>query len=397
MSQPNDRHQDRLGQHARAIALGLVSEEVFDHFPFGLLVVDRGGHVMAANRVVEDMVGALPDGFDRAPTCCELLGCRKPGTPLKHHCLTELALDHGSKLPEVRLDLASDAPMAAVWVTAAPLRTHVIMHLRPGAVGDRRRRTEPHWLQGPKLRIQVLGRVHVESGEGAIGGRWLEQRPGELLKYLICERGRVVQADEIGHALWPQAGPAALNNVRHYVHQLRDKLEPARTKRMPSSFIIASGSGYSLDRSLIEIDADRFEARVEDGMRAHAAGEEGVAAERLEESIGMYRGEFLAEDVYAEWAFAERDRLRALAGRALRTASEIRERQHDLEVATEHMARLAELEPYDVDVQRRLIGLCLRQGRRSEAMRRYNALRTRLQRDFGEQLDFDLADLKRAL
>jgi DNA-binding SARP family transcriptional activator len=397
MSQPNDRHQDRLGQHARAIALGLVSEEVFDHFPFGLLVVDRGGHVMAANRVVEDMVGPLPDGFDEAPRCCELLGCNQPGTPLALHCLTELALDHGSKLPEVRLDLPTTAPMPAVWVTAAPLRTHVIMHLRPGAVGDRRRRTEPHWLQGPKLRIQVLGRVLVESGEGAIGGRWLEQRPGELLKYLICERGRIVQADEIGHALWPQAGPAALNNVRHYVHQLRDKLEPARTKRMPSSFIIASGSGYSLDRSLIEIDADRFEARVEDGMRAHAGGDAGVAAERLEESIGMYRGEFLGEDVYAEWAFAERDRLRALAGRALRTASEIRESQHDLETATEHMARLAELEPYDVDVQRRLIGLCLRQGRRSEAMRRYNALRTRLQRDFGEQLDFDLTDLKRAL
>ena len=40
----------------------------------------------------------------------------------------------------------------------------------------------------------------------------------------------------------------------------------------------------------------------------------------------MYRGDFLADEPYAEWALHERDRLRDLAAGALRTLAEIETR-----------------------------------------------------------------------
>ena len=52
------------------------------------------------------------------------------------------------------------------------------------------------------------------------------------------------------------------------------------------------------------------------------------------------------------------------------------------------------MEPFDLDVQRDFIEICLRRGRRSEAMRRYAIVRKRVKREFGQDLDFTISDLR---
>ena len=103
--------------------------------------------------------------------------------------------------------------------------------------------------RGAALRIQTLGRTRIEADGLDLGGEWLDQRPGQLLKYLICERHSLVTSDEIGDALWPQAGPMTRNSVRHQVHVLRERLEPLRTSRARSRFIVTRRGGYMLDPS----------------------------------------------------------------------------------------------------------------------------------------------------
>jgi DNA-binding SARP family transcriptional activator len=107
----------------------------------------------------------------------------------------------------------------------------------------------------------------------------------------------------------------------------------------------------------------------------------------------MYRGDFLADEPYAEWALPERDRLRDLMGRALRTLAEIELRRGELADATSALVRLGELEPFDLDVHRELFALLLRRGRRSETLRRYETLRRRMLATFDERLDFSLSQL----
>jgi len=53
----------------------------------------------------------------------------------------------------------------------------------------------------------------------------------------------------------------------------------------------------------------------------------------------------------------------------------------------------AGLEPLDTHVQRELLEVCLRRGRRTEATRRFRALRVRTMRELGQGPGFDLADL----
>ena len=373
---------------------GPRAREVFRLFPYGIVVIDRRGAVLAANAEAREVLIGQPDEDETPLTCCGLLGCGAEDGPLANACIAELAMAGGGRLPEMRLDLP--AGRGAVWVTAARLGDdggEIVLQVRRGDANDRRRRTQPHWRGAAELRIGALGRTRVESREGPIGGAWLEQRPGQILKLLVCERHRVVAAEEVAAAIWPEAGPNALGSVRHFVHQLRDRLEPARRKRSPSSFVISRQGGYTLDRGRVRVDADEFERRVRSGLDTFGDGRSSDAAAELRGGLALYEGDLFAEDPYVVWAIPERDRLRELASRALRVLVEIELSGGDLEAADAHVRRLAELEPYDTTVQRRLIEVCLRQGRRSEASRRYNALRVRMLHEFGDEPDFQFADL----
>jgi DNA-binding SARP family transcriptional activator len=368
--------------------------EAFQAFPYSLLVLDLHGRIICRNRAATQLIEAMSlpeDGL----TCCALLGCHQPDTVLAAACLTDLALQHDGALPEVRVDLRTPSGSTATWVAAATVDgdsdRRVVLQLRPGVSGDRRQRTTPHWMTGPRLRVRTLGRTVVESAEGPIGGAWLDQRTGQLLKYLVTERRRAAAIDEIGENIWPGADYAVGTSVRYYVHALRRKLEPQRGSREPSSFIAGCSGTYRLRLDHVEVDADEFEACVSAGLAA--AGSD--AAAEIERGLAIYRGDFLADLPYAEWAMPERDRLHDLACVGLRRLTDIRLQLGLLDGAGASLERLAALQPFDEDVHRRLMELDIAQGRRSDAVRRYAALRSRIRQIFGQEPNFTLADFAR--
>jgi DNA-binding SARP family transcriptional activator len=369
-----------------------AARDVVERLPYGVVVVEPGGLIGSSNPCAQGYFGELEG--DPEVRCRDLLDCMAPGGPCADGCLAERAAQAERPLPEIRIDTQRGGGVSALWVTAAPLgEGRALLHLRPGDARDRRRRSDPHWISGPRLRIAAFGRMHVDSAEGPLGGKWLQQRPGHVLKYLVCERNRVVHAEEIAEALWPGSGPTALNNVRHFIHSLRDKLEPDRPKRAPSSFIVAVQGGYAIDRRRVQIDADDFEEAAKQGIDAARRGALADAEASLSKALDLYRGDFLSDEPYAEWAYAERDRLRALTTQCLRVLATILAKRDDIDGAAAVLEQLAELEPYDAEVHKQLLTAWLRVGRRTEAARRYTSFRMRMLREFGEEPDFELADL----
>jgi DNA-binding SARP family transcriptional activator len=371
-----------------------IPDEVFQHLPYGIVVVDGDGAVVGWNAAAEQMLPRV-ESNGAGVRCDQLFACTAPGGPCEHGCLAARAAQAGEPLPEIRIDAVGKSGASAVWVTAAPLRreSRAVLHLRPGDARDRRRRSEPHWISGPELRIRSFGRTRVDSAEGPLGGEWLQQRPGQLLKYLVCERKRVVYAEEIAEAIWPGTGPQGLNNVRHYIHRLRDRLEPNRPKRAPSSFVVAVRGGYAINRRHVRVDADEFEQAVRDGLAARDRRESELARERLERAVALYTGEFIADEPYAEWVYDERNRLRGLAARALRTLAALALDAGEHARAAASLERLAELEPLDADVHRDLFAVWIAQGRRTDAARGYQVFKMRLKREFGEEPGFALSDV----
>lgn len=386
----------RTEQHRTRGRRSAVAVDAFDRYPYGIVVLDAHGRVIGHNRAASRLLGPSRLAAGGRSFGCDLLGCRRPDGPLQDLCLHELALEADSPLPEIRIDLPASTGAAAAWVTVARLGSdpeRLVMELRPGTRHDRRRRTEPHWTTGPTLRIEALGRTRVSSAEGPVEGRWLGNRPGQVLKFLVTERNRTVYADEIVEKLTPNAGLSRTAGLRYFIHILRDHLEPDRPPGRGSSFVLAARGGYLLDHAHVWIDASEFEDEVGAGLAAHARGDGDEAVERLSRALALYRGDFLADEPYAEWAFDERDRLRQIASNGLRALAELRKRADDLAGAIACLERLGDLEPFDVDIHRDLLVALLRRGSRSMAMRRYDALRRRMVNNFGEELDFSLADL----
>lgn len=378
-----------------ATPTAVLEQEAFRHFPYSLVVIDGEGRVAACNLEGERLIEALGMA-DIGLTCCMLLGCGTDESVLAKTCLSALARGGGKALPEVRVDLHAGEGVHAMWVTAAPLpvqdATHVMLQLRPGVARDRRRRTDPHWMTGPRLRICVLGGTVVESAEGSIGGEWLDQRTGQLLKYLIAERHRAVHIDEIGESIWPGADFAIAGSVRYYIHALRRRLEPQRGRREQSAFILSSGGSYRLNLENIEMDADEFEIHTTAGLSALERDPRAAEAE-IERGMAVYRGDFLADSPYADWAMLERHRLHSLACMGLRGLASIRLQARMIDSAARSLEQLATLQPYDESVHRQLMELDIMRGRRSDAVRRYTSLRTRIRRTFGHDPDFTPADL----
>jgi DNA-binding SARP family transcriptional activator len=344
------------------------------------MVCDSRGRVVAANRRLREIVVGA-GSWDTSARCCTLLGCGSSAGPLEGSCLTERSLAAGEPLEEVRLHPRRGTP--PLLVTATPLcdaGSQVLFEVRPDAAAND---------TAPPLRIFALGSMQLDSPAGPLSGDWLTQRPGELLRFLVCERWRIVPADVIGEAIWPHAGTAAPNTVRHFVHALRDRLEPGRSGSARSSTVLCKRGGYGLDPDRVWIDVDEFERHAVAGISALEAGRRTAALEHLERAITLYRGDFLSDEPYAEWALRERDRLRAVASEALRALVELA----TLPDSARYLEQLAELEPFDDDVHRDLVAAWLLMGRRSRAARHYESFKVRLMREFGERPGFELSDL----
>lgn len=374
-----------------AVSRASVVEDVFDGLPYGVVITDGDGVVVEAN---PEAASLLLAGGELPGHCGDLFSCRAPGGPCAKGCLVRQAVYAGEALPEVRTDTNSGGRATAVWATAAPLAagTGALLHLREGHAQDRRRRSDPDWFTGPRVRVKSLGRTSVDSADAPADQRWLGRRPGQLLKFLVTQRERVVHAEEVAEALWPEArnGPG---NVRFTVHALRKLLEPNRAKGSNNSFLVAVAEGYMLDREQVAIDADAFEAAVHAGVAEFTQGDEERAEEQLDRAVALYGGDFFEEDRYTEWVQLERERLRGLYLRALHLLARIEVARGQLESALGHLERLGELEPFDSDIARELIDVLLRLGRRGRARRHYGQFRRRVWREFQQTPDFQLSDL----
>ena len=359
-----------------AASTDVAWDAVFEALPDAVLVFDGEGRLLAANGAARLIMG---QPVPRPLRCCDLVGCTEAD------CVSSLAL--GGESTQRQIQLADGAPAWATTVATAAGQVVVTLDRLAGPAGL------PSEELPPRLIVRALGRTSIEVGGEAATEEWLGHRPGQLLKYLVCERGRVVPLEELLDVFWPNAGRAGASNVRQAIHTLRDRLEPGRPRGKPSGYVVARGGGYELAPGRIAIDADDFEARARAGLQQLQGG----AIERAEATLAgaarAYGGNFLADEPYAEWALAERERLRDLATQVLRGLADQRRDAGDEDAVAEYLQRLVELEPLDLEAQRELIALMLRRGRHSEALRRYELVRLRYKRTFGSEPPFHLAQL----
>jgi DNA-binding SARP family transcriptional activator len=351
----------------------------------GEAIVDHHGVVLWCDQTMRERLDAIGVPHSAPARCCEVLNCAGNTARGEPRCLTRLALATPERLRGRRWQsgpAAATISAKPVHAGAAPI---VVFELQfRGATADERQCTTE-----TELEVRALGPMSVRVGSRTLDGTWLHLRTGELFRYLLAVRDKPARTEVIASSLWPTR-ERAVTNVRYGICKLREQLDAGQAG---ASLILNSGGGYQLDARRLKLDVDGFEARVAAGLELYRSGSHPAAERLLSAATRIYYGDFLADDPYAEWALTEREYLWRLACEALTANAQIALDGGRLVCATTRLARLTELEPFNSEAHRLLIEVCLRRGRRTEALRRYAALSLRLQQTFGEKPDFDLADV----
>jgi ATP/maltotriose-dependent transcriptional regulator MalT/DNA-binding SARP family transcriptional activator len=185
---------------------------------------------------------------------------------------------------------------------------------------------------GYQLQVQTLGGFRVWRGDAGepfadeVAARdWQRDKARQLFQLFLTERGRWLQRDELTERLWPHLSPeSAARDFKVALNALNRAIEPARSADAPFAYIVRDGSAYRLrPEADLWLDAAIFRQECEAGLRLAARAEAAAAIAHLQAGVNLYRGDYLPDALYEDWAGEERERLLALWLRAADTLAGI--------------------------------------------------------------------------
>ncbi|MFI7547320.1 BTAD domain-containing putative transcriptional regulator [Actinoplanes sp. NPDC049599] len=239
------------------------------------------------------------------------------------------------------------------WLAPAAEQEATPAQLPAGARPER-----PAAAPGPTVIAQLLGPFALVVDETPVPA-WSSGRMRSLFAYLVTHRRPGPSREALTEALWPGAEPAsARNSLNVALHSLRRALREVT----PSPVVLFREGGYRLHPAVrLWLDVDLYDERAAAARRL-PEDDVGRKGARYEEAIGLYHGDFLAEDLDSLWTAEPRERLRAIQIDALGTLGQLRFRTGEYARAAELCRQLLTMDPCREQAHRLLMRCHSRQG-----------------------------------
>lgn len=220
------------------------------------------------------------------------------------------------------------------------------------------------------LRFRTLGSFEAYRGDERIPARAFGTRHAlTFLKILVAERGRAVPTERLVETLWPESDPrAGRHSLQVAVAAVRGALEPGLRSGAASRYIATERGGYRLIDEGLRVDMDVFTRLVGDAKRAEREGDDAAATDAYRGAVGMYDGDYLADEEAAGWAIATRERVRESYLDASLRLARILTRGGASDESVAVLERALSFDPLREDLYRQLMQSHLAAGRRSHAL-----------------------------
>lgn len=241
--------------------------------------------------------------------------------------------------------------------------------------------TLPSVLTGPgpgRLDARIIGPLRIRRGDAVLGyGELGGPKPRQILELLLLNLGAPVSKDRLIHILWSGQAPAeALPTLESYVSVLRRHLQPGMGKDGPLRTVTG---GYMLDRSLVDLDLDRFDALV---RRAESAAPQ-RAIELLQEALGLASAPLLGDELVPSWAEDERTRHAARVFHARLLAAESALALGKAQLAATWAREAVADDPLSEQAWTALVLGLEKNGRPAEALRAFDQCRRTMDQEMG--------------
>ena len=228
------------------------------------------------------------------------------------------------------------------------------------------------------MQFDVLGPLRVVGAGGSqlvLAGT--AQR--RMISILVSRAGTVVSADWLAEHL--ELSPGAL---RTSVSRLR--------RVVGFDVLVTEPPGYELCSD--QIDARRFEQLVTD---ARATDDPAAIRAALEAALTLWRGEAYGEFAHEGWAVTEARRLTELRTGATEAVAELLADAGDWSAAIATVQPLIETEPFRDRPRAILMRALADSGRRTDALRAFQAYRTLLLEEVGTEPSEEIVRLDREI
>ena len=247
---------------------------------------------------------------------------------------------------------------------------------------------------GPLLTVHLLGQLRVRLDDMPVED-WPSSRGRSLFKYLVTHRDPWPLREQLMDTFWPDATRrAARNSLNVAVHGLRRAFRDSA--RGP--VVVLEAGAYRLEEAIrLWLDVDEFELQATAGRRLETAGDRAGAVAAYERALGLYQGDFLADDPYENWPVLAREQLLLTYQDVLDRLSGCSFSQHQYGACMTLCRQLVASDPCREEAHRRLMRCYSRQGQPHLALRQYQACADALQRELGVDPEPATAELARQL
>ncbi len=232
------------------------------------------------------------------------------------------------------------------------------------------------------LRIFTLGHFGLAVGNrGVAVEKWERKQALTLLKYLVTHLGRDVHRERLIECLWPEVNEIqGRERLKVTVYFLRRQLRAAGARQ---DAVATTGQAYMLRREAVWVDAHAFEALVAEGAALERQHRPDEALRYYEEAQRLYRGDYLEEDLYADWCAEERARLREIYLEMLAGMAESYAERGDYALAAQVCRTALVREPCRESFHRALMEHLVRLGRADWAVAQFHHCQRVLAQELG--------------
>ncbi len=351
-----------LGRVGALLAAARVALAAGEH----TVTMDRAGQALRAAEAVRDRAGIAEahellgaTGRDREPVLTAIGLWRELGDPVgvARASLALAELESGS----VSAGLAAQAAEEAQALGAREVAAQAQALLRE--------------VDEPEVTVVCLGGFRVDlASEPVPGAAWQSRKARDLVKLLVCRRGRPIHREQLAEILWPDVDPArTANRLSVALSTVRTIVDPEH-RHAPDHYLRIDGDAVALANTTI--DVEQFLHNAGAGLAAARSGRVGDARRYLEAAELAYAGDLFEDDLYADWAVDLREKARMTYLDVARALADLA--GDDREARARYLLRILERDPFDERAHLDLVALLADDGRHGEARRRYRLYSRRM-------------------
>jgi DNA-binding SARP family transcriptional activator/DNA-binding XRE family transcriptional regulator len=245
-----------------------------------------------------------------------------------------------------------------------------------GTALSQEKRDTLRYRYGSDLWVEALGPLTMVRGHRSLS---LAHRERTLFALLILAQGNAVNTESVIDVLWGESPPVSARTMLHtYISRLR-ALISGSGHGGAENLISRDSMGYRLRLTAENLDILKFQQVI---GRARVTVDAAAACKRYEEALALWRGQVLADVPLLKNHHA----VITLGSERMRSVLEFAERATRAGLsghALPHLEGMAGISPFHEQVHAALMTTLAACGRRGEALRVYEDMRRRLDKELG--------------